>query len=389
MRAPMIVRLSLVAILLTAQGCAMGMSDETFLDELLAGLFNQAGLQPPAWSLDCGEGRPQSDGTIFPPVSGAPILYRILPGTCAGFVNPCLRPPPATDNGRWVETDTFAFDAGAPGWLSVRTTSVMNSAPTREICVAPGAPPLLNTRVPFTYAPLGTDGPSFGRGHLLITTVPELDVQASATPQSIPPGQSTQLNATVSGGQPPYRFAWFPFRGLSDAAVPNPVATVLTDTGYTVTVIDAVGQTAEGGTFVHVTAPPPSLNTADLAVTVTDGPDPVRLGGLVTYTIAVVNNGPATATSVVVTDTLPNLVEGGEATATQGTCTRQLSSDFSTLTFTCALGTLDNAATATVTVTGFTFQVGPLTNTVRVSAAQSDLSAANNTAIEVTTVIPR
>ena len=389
MRATMIARLSLVAILLTAQGCAMGMSDETFLDELLAGLFNQAGLQPSAWSLDCGEGRPRSDGTFFPPVSGAPINYRILPGSCAVFVNPCLRPPANRYDGRWVETDTFAFDAGAPGWLSVRTTSVMNSAPTREICVAPGAPALFNARVPFTYAPLGTGGPSFGRGHLLITTVPELHVQASATPQSISPGQSTQLNAAVSGGQPPYRFAWFPFRGLSATAVPNPVATLLASTEYTVTVTDAVGQTADGNTRINVTAPPPSLNTADLAVTLTDSPDPVRLGSLVTYTITVVNNGPATATGVVVADTLPNLIEAGEATATQGTCTRQLSSDFSTLTFTCALGALDNAATATVTVTGFTFQVGLLTNTVSVSATQSDLSLPNNRATDVTTVIPR
>ena len=389
MRATMIPRLSLVAILLTAQGCAMGASDETFLDQLLAGLFNQAGLQPPAWSLDCGEGTPRSDGTFSQPAPGAPINYRILPGACAVFVNPCLRPPKITYDGRWVETDTFAFDAGAPGWLSVRAASVMNSAPTREICVAPGAPPLFNARVPFTFTPFGTDGPNFGRGHLSITTVPELHVQALATPQSIPPGQSTQLNATASGGQPPYRFSWFPFRGLSAAAVPNPVATLLTSTAYSVTVTDAVGQTAESQTLVDVTAPPPSLNTADLAVTVTDSPDPVRLGSLVTYTITVVNNGPATATGVVVTDTMPNLIEVNPATASQGTCTQQLSSDFSTLTITCALGTLNNAATATVTVTGFTFQLGPLTNTVSVSAAQSDLSPANNTATEVTTVIPR
>ena len=49
----------------------------------------------------------------------------------------------------------------------------------------------------------------------------------------------------------------------------------------------------------------PSCNPADLAITKTDSPDPVVAGGLLTYTINVTNNGPADATEVVVTDTLP------------------------------------------------------------------------------------
>jgi len=44
---------------------------------------------------------------------------------------------------------------------------------------------------------------------------------------------------------------------------------------------------------------------ADLWVTKSDLPDPVRVGEDFTYTIAVTNNGPNDATGVVVTDTLP------------------------------------------------------------------------------------
>ncbi len=48
------------------------------------------------------------------------------------------------------------------------------------------------------------------------------------------------------------------------------------------------------------------VSGADLAVVVTDAPDPATTGGPVTYTIAITNYGPATATSVVLTNLLPS-----------------------------------------------------------------------------------
>ena len=44
----------------------------------------------------------------------------------------------------------------------------------------------------------------------------------------------------------------------------------------------------------------------DILVQKTDGPDPVPLGGLTTYTVAVRNTGPSIGTNLVVTDTFPN-----------------------------------------------------------------------------------
>src|SRR6476659_1293728 len=48
---------------------------------------------------------------------------------------------------------------------------------------------------------------------------------------------------------------------------------------------------------------------ADLKLTKSDSPDPVTVGDVLTYTIAVENLGPAAATAVKVTDNLPSTVD--------------------------------------------------------------------------------
>ena len=56
---------------------------------------------------------------------------------------------------------------------------------------------------------------------------------------------------------------------------------------------------------------------ADLAVTKTDSPDPVKVGQVLTYTIRVANNGPSSATGVVLEDKLPKNAGFGSATTTR------------------------------------------------------------------------
>ena len=63
-----------------------------------------------------------------------------------------------------------------------------------------------------------------------------------------------------------------------------------------------------------------------------------------TYTLAVTNNGPASATNVTVTDTLPSTMTYLSTTTTAGTCSEAGG------TVTCLLGTMANAGTATITI---------------------------------------
>ena len=119
---------------------------------------------------------------------------------------------------------------------------------------------------------------------------------------------------------------------------------------------------------------------ADLQVTKTDRPDPVTAGGTVTYTITVKNNGPDRAIGVRVTDTLPAGVT--LVSASQG-CT-------GTTTVTCNVGNLASGETATITIAVRARTAGTLTNTARVDSNQPvDPVAANNVAVETTTVNPR
>jgi len=124
---------------------------------------------------------------------------------------------------------------------------------------------------------------------------------------------------------------------------------------------------------------------ADLAVTKTDDPDPVTEGGNLTYTVTVTNNGPGAATNVTLTDTYDALTAFVSATATQGTCADD------TGTVTCDLGSLANGATATVTIVVTTPDVmepQQLTNVASVSGTETDPVDTNDSATELTTVVP-
>jgi hypothetical protein len=85
----------------------------------------------------------------------------------------------------------------------------------------------------------------------------------------------------------------------------------------------------------------------------------------------VVNNGPATATNVVVADTLPAAFSLISASSTQGTCT-------GTTAVSCTIGTMLNGASVTITLHGTAASAGSLSNTATVSASETDPVPANN-----------
>jgi uncharacterized repeat protein (TIGR01451 family) len=124
------------------------------------------------------------------------------------------------------------------------------------------------------------------------------------------------------------------------------------------------------------------MPSADLALTKTDDVDPAALGGLLTYTLTVTNNGPSTATGVVLTDPLPAFTEFDSVTSSQGTC----SFDVPTSTLTCPLGDIGPSNSVTVMLKVRPWAVGTLTNTASVTANEPDPGPGPNTAMEQTTV---
>jgi uncharacterized repeat protein (TIGR01451 family) len=115
---------------------------------------------------------------------------------------------------------------------------------------------------------------------------------------------------------------------------------------------------------------------SDLTLTKEGSPDPVFSGSELTYTLTVTNAGPATATGVTVTDTLPTSgIEFESVTSTQG------ESRFESGVVTVELGDVPGGETATITilVTVDAEYKGPLENTASVSADQYDSDLADNT----------
>ena len=119
---------------------------------------------------------------------------------------------------------------------------------------------------------------------------------------------------------------------------------------------------------------------ADLSITKTDSADPVAMGGNLTYTVTVTNNGPSTATDVTLTDTLPGGVTFASAIPSQGTCS-------GTATVTCALGSISSATSTAVTIAVTPTTVGTITNSAGVTANETDPNTGNNSATQTTTVI--
>ncbi len=121
--------------------------------------------------------------------------------------------------------------------------------------------------------------------------------------------------------------------------------------------------------------------SADLAVSLTDSPDPVAVNETLTYTVTVTNNGPSAATGVTMTDTLPAGVTFVSATPSQGSCS-------GTNTVTCSLGSLGIGVTATTTIrVTAPGAVGTLTATASVSAGQPDPNSGNNNTTASTSVV--
>jgi uncharacterized repeat protein (TIGR01451 family) len=140
---------------------------------------------------------------------------------------------------------------------------------------------------------------------------------------------------------------------------------------------DPIGENNTATTTITVSP----ATAAEVVVDKVAIPESVMVGESLTYLITVTNQGPATATDVELTETLPASVTLSSVTPSQGSC-----SALQDNRVTCALGSLAPRTNATVTLSVTPTAPERLTNTASVTSTAADPNGANNTLTRTTTV---
>jgi uncharacterized repeat protein (TIGR01451 family) len=310
-----------------------------------------------------------SDGTL---VSATPSS-----GLCsgAGPVNCSL----GTISGSSNATVTLVINASAVGTItnnaSASTTTSEsnlgnNTAPPLSIAVTASAdlsitkngPASATAGFPFVYTITVTNnGPS----------------DASAVVVSDPTPAGTTFVSNSGGCTTAFPCTLGTLTAGQSKTITSTFTTPPTFTGTsianTASVTSTTSDPSAGNNSATATTPfgPPN---ADLLLVKT-GPASATPGSTITYTLTIINNGPATAINVNVADPTP---AGLSFISNSGACSSP---------FPCSLGNLTSNQSATITATyTVTATSGPVTNTATVSSSSTDPSSGNN-ASSVTTQI--
>lgn len=250
-----------------------------------------------------------------------------------------------------------------------------------------------------------------------LAAISDLSIAKSANPNPVMVGQNLTYTLTVSNNGPDAAadavvvdtlpatvnfVSATPSQGSCSGTSSLSCSLGTIDSGASATVAIVV-QPTQAGTIVNSASaasssldPNPGNNTASISTTVNPAgsagqadvsitkvatPNPVVVGSDLAYTLTVSNSGPAAATRVMVSDTLPPSVVLASVTPSQGSCS-------GTTAILCTLGKIPPGGKATVTIIVHTTTIGDLVNTAVVSALQGDPNLGNNTATMTTHVTP-
>lgn len=252
----------------------------------------------------------------------------------------------------------------------------------------------------------------------LVALTPSADLVAgvSATPDPVTAGQALSIVAGVTNAGPSTATAVVVTTTLPTALSPGtlpagctfsaptvtcPVASLAPGGPVSFTIPTTVAAWAPAGTMLTVATavtsgtpdPATANNTAstsvsvrsdnDLSVTLADSPDPVVAGALLTYTAAVTNTGPSTATGVEVTLSIPPGVTLAPASVPAG-CSYAAGPRL----LACPLGTLatGSAPPVIVVVSVDPATTSALSATATVTSTSTDSVPGNNTDTSITTI---
>jgi large repetitive protein len=298
-------------------------------------------------------------GSVAAGASGSVTFAVGVPDPVAYAVN-------AVDNTATIADDGTNGTDPTPGNNTASDHDVVNHADLSLTKTVDDSTPDANQHVTFTIT-LRNAGPDGATNTVVADLLPAGLTYVSAAPSAGSAydhvlGRWT-VNAVASGG-----LATLSVVAAMTAASPavNTAEITHADQGDVDSTPNNHDPTEDDQASVTVTP-----NVADLAVTKTvDEPHP-NLGDAPMYTILATNNGPDTATGVVVHDLLPTGIVGIFAWPSVGS--------YSSATGDWTIGTLASGATVVMDILVLVGLEGTITNTAVISGAPFDLVPANNT----------
>jgi uncharacterized repeat protein (TIGR01451 family) len=245
-------------------------------------------------------------------------------------------------------------------------------------------PVVAGSNITYTIS-VTNSGPNAASSSTLTDTTPAGTTFVSVTPGvgwTCPPlpvggtGTQTCTNPSVPVGTTTITL-------VLNVSAATPSGTIITNTATVSSPDDAVTANNSATTTTTVST------GADLVVLKSDSPDPVAVGGDITYTLTVRNDGPQAAASVTLSDVIPaNTTFVSMTPAVAWSCPPLPVGG--TGTQTCTIATLAPLTSASFTLI---VKVNPgtlggtvITNTAMVSSATTDPNFANNTASTTTVV---
>jgi uncharacterized repeat protein (TIGR01451 family) len=257
--------------------------------------------------------------------------------------------------------DVLLFDALTLGtqWADVVPPPPPTATPTPTSTSIPPPPTATPTLTPTPLPPTPTDTPT---------------ATATATPTDTPTATETPTPTQTQTPIPTQTQP--PSTPTGTPTTPTPLLT-MTGTSTPTPVLTATAGTATA-TPGPTTTPTPA--EAVIVVAKSGSPNPVAPGQTLTYTILAENQGPATATGLVLADSLPSGLSFVSAIPSQGFCA------FAAPTVTCNLGTLAAGAAASVAIQSIPQIQGTFSNSATATADQPNPSPGGATGTTTTTV---
>jgi uncharacterized repeat protein (TIGR01451 family) len=286
-----------------------------------------------------------------------------------------------SDGSFWAANE-FANTQSTANWgTAIANFTISSPLPSADMAVTASGPSSVTAGTNATYTiTITNNGPNAASGVVLNDTLPAGSSFVSMTQTA----GSDSFSLTQSGG-------------TATETASGSIASGSSDTfSLVVFAPSSLGNGAPFNDTASVNASNPDPNTGNNSATVTgtvvnnnpnsdvgitvSGPTSANEGDSITYNITVTNAGPAGATGVVATNTLPSIMNFTSATTSQGT----FSVSGGVVTFN--IGSIAANGTVTASVTAQAIEDGAASDNVSVTSTSPDPNSANNSSSQATTV---